>query len=111
MNRRLTYHVWTDAEINKLRYYYSTGGSGAALKALPHLTINQITSRARKLGVKAPCFGQNRREEIYRNLTPIDPDTVTETEWDNPRVIHRPAGSWKAEVPAVRSVFDLGVAK
>lgn len=111
MSRRLTYHVWTSDELNKLRYHYSAGGSSAAREALPHLTLQQIISRARKLGVKAPNFGKYRREETYRNLTPLDPDTTPETEWDNPRVVHRPVGQWKAAIPAVRSVFDLGVAK
>lgn len=101
-------HNWTEREIGKLKFAYSTGGMAQARKDLPHLTPSQITSRATKLGLKAPRARISAM--TYGHLEPLAPENEHPGDHDAQRVIHYPVGSWKADVPAVRWVFDLGVA-
>ena len=46
---------------------------------------------------------------MWASLAPLDPESVEPSKWDNPIVQHKGVGQWKAEIPAVRWVFDLGV--
>lgn len=90
---RAHYHKWTEQELGKLAHYYRIGGVGAVRKVMPHLTDAQISGRAKR----------------WASLAPLDPESVEPSKWDNPIVQHKGVGQWKAEIPAVRWVFDLGV--
>lgn len=101
------YHKWTEQELGKLAHCYSIGGVGAVRKVMPHLTDAQISGRAKKLGIDAPTIN-HRQAKMWASLAPLDPESVEPSKWDNPIVQHKGVGQWKAEIPAVRWVFDLG---
>ena len=89
--------VWTPEADDALRRIYPTQGMEGALLAFPGRTRKSIKNRACQLRLRSP-----------KNPHVLE----TTTEWfDMPceqRVI--PVGQWKAEIPAVRSVFDLAEA-
>lgn len=99
------HHIWTDTENGKLAYAYPIGGVDAARRLLPHLSDSQITSRAKKLGLRAPTH----TARFYARLSPLDPANDRPTTSDMRKVIRKGVGEWKAEVPAIRWVFDLGL--
>lgn len=100
-------HVWTERELSTLDFVYPIGGVIGAREALPHLTASQITSRATKRGLRAPKMRLDVNRK-YTNLTPLAPADDRPSALDVPTVVRRGLGQWKADIPAVRWVFDLG---
>lgn len=94
-----TIRRWDEELDKRLAEVYTKHGTLAACKALPWFNKRAIKNRAYQLGLRVnKCLFS----------APIEvPD-----DWFELQPIKRtsPAGSWKADIPAIRSVFDLAEA-
>lgn len=82
-----------------VREHYPTGGVDAVRAAAPWMTVSSVYNRASLLGIKRigpPLHVEAPEPE------PVERDPLP---FQQARV---PAGQWRAEVPRVRWVFDLG---
>ena len=94
-----TVRRWDESLDRRLAEVYTKHGTLAACKALPGFNKRAIKNRAHQLGLRVnKCLFSEPIEvpEDWFELEPIKRTT--------------PAGSWKADIPAIRSVFDLAEA-
>lgn len=90
---------WDEEFDARLREVYTRYGTLAACRALPQFNKKAIKNRAYHLGLKV-MRGQ------FGELTDIPED------WEEQMPVKRvvPVGAWVADVPPIRSVFDLAEA-
>lgn len=94
-----TIRIWTDEMDAQLSRVYPSRGIVAACEAFPGLNKKSIKNRANQLKLKVV-------KSQFSQPIEVPP------EWFEMQPVHRltPAGQWRAEIPAMRSVFDLAEA-
>lgn len=88
--------------------YYPEGGVDAVRAVAPWLTVSSVYAHAARVGVKRLPPSQRTEQPPPPPAAPelsLDPEPDTFP----PKQVRVPAGQWRAEVPHVRWVFDLGV--
>ena len=109
---RPVYRKWS-AQDDAIIARYAKQGPNAIVARIPGVSIDQVKGRIlrlKKAGALSSTGAKDRSADIYRRLAPLDPESCQPDERDNAIVVRRGVGQWKADVPAVRWVFDLGVA-
>ncbi len=104
---------WTQVEDAVVVRLANNGGVDAIALELKHRTYADITNRVARLkknGTISPKGHLQQMAETYAKLQPLDPESCQPDPRDNAIVVRRGVGQWRAEIPRVRWVFDLGVA-
>lgn len=104
---------WTEDRISRLVHAYSVGGTQGAMVEFPGMPAYLLRNTALRFGAKAPSnlpgkqppLSAERIEDLKRR---IENSVLEESAHDYPKQIIRPVGTWRADIPKVRSVFDLG---
>lgn len=105
---RPNYTKWTRADELKLAKVYRAKGIRAALQVFPGLSDTAIRAKVKRLNVQRG--GQKAKSlDRYGSLAPLAPEDEQESAWDKPRQVRKATGQWKADIPKVRWVFDLGL--
>lgn len=109
---RARYLKWTPDMEQRLIRAVKRGGYTQALREFlpdfPEMTLNTLKTKGRKLDIEVPML--ERQERYYARLAPLSPADDRPSAYDEPRVVRKGVGQWKADAPAVRWVFDLGIA-
>lgn len=104
-----TTKAWTPEACRVLARAYRAGGLKAAQLAFPSTPLGAIKAQVARLKEIDKDTTQNRTLKLYASLAPLAPEDEKESPWDHPKRVVKRQGEWKADIPAVRWVFDLGV--